>query len=53
MKFAINLNAILAVRTEADYCSEMTSQLLLGEYCCIIEQKDGFYKIENCIDIMI
>ena len=50
MKHGINLNAILAVRAEADYCSEMTSQLLFGEYCVITDEKDGYFKIENCID---
>lgn len=50
MNFAINTSAILAIRTEANHSSEMTSQLLFGEYCKIIEKKDDFCKIENCID---
>ncbi len=50
MEYAINLNAILAVRAEDNYCSEMTTQMLFGEYCRIIEEKNSFYFVENLLD---
>lgn len=50
IKYAINLNATLAVRAESDYCSEMTSQMLFGEYCKIFDFKNDFYHIENLVD---
>ena len=50
IEYAINLNAILAVRAEDNYCSEMTTQMLFGEYCRIIEKKNGFYFVENLLD---
>lgn len=50
MKFAINTNTTLAVRADSNYCSEMTSQMLFGEYCTIIDTKNGFYLVENLID---
>ena len=49
-KFAINTNSILAVRAEADYCSEMISQLLFGEYCTVLDEKGVYYFVENYID---
>lgn len=50
MDFAINTNTILAIRVDVEESSEMTSQLLFGEYCAILEENEAFCKIENCID---
>lgn len=50
MKFAINTHSILAVRSEADYCTEMTSQILFGEYCTILGETKNYYQIENFTD---
>lgn len=50
MDYAINLNATLAVRAEADYCSEMTTQMLFGEYCRILDENNGYFLIENILD---
>lgn len=50
MQYAIFLNTVLPVRNEADERSEMVTQLLFGEYCNIISEKDSFVKIQNHAD---
>ncbi|MDU1906619.1 MAG: C40 family peptidase [Dysgonomonas sp.] len=50
MIYAIFLNTTLPVRAEASEKSEMVTQLLFGEFCRIIEEKDSFVKIENYTD---
>ncbi|MFT3994280.1 MAG: C40 family peptidase [Dysgonomonas sp.] len=50
MNYAINKKSISAIRTEANHSSEMTSQLLFGEYCKVISSNGDFYEIENCLD---
>lgn len=50
MKYAINLNALLPLRAEASEKVEMVTQLLFGEYCKVVEEKESFVKIENHVD---
>lgn len=50
MKYAIFLNTVLPLRAEPSEKSEMVSQLLFGDYCRILEEKDSFVKIENYTD---
>lgn len=50
MKYAIYLNTALPIRSEAKDSAEMVTQLLFGDTCEIIEQKDSFVKIKNYRD---
>lgn len=50
MQYAIFLNSVLPVRAEAKESSEMVTQLLFGEFCSVVEQKDSFCLIKNCFD---
>ena len=50
MQYAINLNTVLPVRAEASEKSEMVTQLLFGEYCQVLNEKDSFLEIKNAAD---
>jgi len=50
MDYAIFLNMMLPVRAEASEASEMVTQLLFGESCRILNEKDSFVEIENYQD---
>lgn len=50
MEYAINFNSILPVRAEASERSEMVTQLLFGEHCSILDEKDSFFRIKNYFD---
>lgn len=50
MKFAINLNAVMPVRSEAREGAEQITQLLFGEYCSVLTTEGTFSKIENHFD---
>ena len=50
MKYAINLNTVLPIRATPSESSEMVTQLLFGEFCEIIENRNSFVRIENYAD---
>lgn len=50
MQYAIFLNTILPVRSEAKESSEMVTQLLFGETCTILGEESSFLKIQNSFD---
>lgn len=50
MKYAINLNSVLPVRSEASEKSEMVTQLLFGEICEVDETAESFIRIKNTED---
>jgi len=50
MEYAINLNPVLPVRSEASERSEMVTQLLFGETCEILAEENSFLKIKNDLD---
>jgi len=50
MEFGIFLNSVLPVRSEPEESSEMVTQLLFGEFCHVLDEKNGFVRIENYFD---
>lgn len=51
MQYAVCTIPVAPVRKEPAHQAEMTSQLLFGEYCRIVDVvKDGWVKIENKLD---
>lgn len=47
MQYAINLNTILPIRSEASEKAEMITQLLFGDFCQTFEEQNSFVKIIN------
>ena len=50
MKAAINLLSIIPMRKEPSHRSEMTSQLLFGEYAEILEEQGQFLRVKCLYD---
>lgn len=50
MQYSINLNSVIPVRAEASERAEMVTQLLFGESCEVLDEKDSFVKIKNTTD---
>jgi gamma-D-glutamyl-L-lysine dipeptidyl-peptidase len=50
MNTAINLLSVIPMRKEPSHRSEMTSQLLFGEYAEILEEKEQFVRVKCLYD---
>ncbi|OJU55755.1 MAG: hypothetical protein BGN96_15465 [Bacteroidales bacterium 45-6] len=51
--FFINMQAVVPMRREPKETSEMVSQLLFGEFGCVLETSDSFVRIKNHYDAYV